>query len=496
MQEDSIVATCTPREALHFSASMRLPSTMTEEDITNLVSKLLKSLGLEDCADVMVGGALIKGISGGQRKRTSVGVELITKPSLLFLDEPTSGLDSYQAYSCVKLLQSVASESCTILCTIHQPSSEVAFLFDLMILMRNGRVVYHGPVHNVARHFTSCGYDCPDDYNPADFALFILQTQSSKDLEENGVFMKEPSVTESTKVLHHQTSLSANETDDIFPAVQASFTRQISSIVYREWLNFLRDTGSLIARFGISSFLFLLFGIVFFNAGGKDDSDNVNFNTHFGLIAFLALVGMFQTAQNVLLTFPAERPMFLREYATGTYTAKAYFLGKFLMELVLCLAQVMITLVIVYFMCTLHGDFGYFLLIFWIEALCSNSLAFLLGSLMKDAKDATEVSNILYIPQFLFSGFFIRISLVPVFLRWAQYLCIYKYAVNMLLITEFDLKLKSCQGGAEENCKHVKSTNDVVVDLWWLYMILCISIGLICRALGIVVLIKKAKHVR
>ena len=98
---------------------------------------MLEDLNLTACADVSIGGELIKGISGGQRKRTSIGVEMITSPSLLFLDEPTSGLDSDAALSCVKLLCSVATDKgATVLCTIHQPSSEVFELFDSLILLK------------------------------------------------------------------------------------------------------------------------------------------------------------------------------------------------------------------------------------------------------------------------------------------------------------------------------------------------------------------------
>ncbi|RYH29730.1 ATP-binding cassette domain-containing protein [archaeon] len=82
MQDDALMATATPREALRFSASLRLPATTSAAEIDELVEKVLVDLGLTDCADVLIGGAMIKGISGGQRKRTSVGVEIITDPSV------------------------------------------------------------------------------------------------------------------------------------------------------------------------------------------------------------------------------------------------------------------------------------------------------------------------------------------------------------------------------------------------------------------------------
>ena len=85
-QDDSLSFTATPREAIRFSAKLRLPRITTDDEIEELADKMLKELGLKDCADTMIGGNLIKGISGGERKRTSVGVELVTKPSLVFLD--------------------------------------------------------------------------------------------------------------------------------------------------------------------------------------------------------------------------------------------------------------------------------------------------------------------------------------------------------------------------------------------------------------------------
>jgi ABC-type multidrug transport system ATPase subunit len=122
---------------------------------------MLEKLNLTGCADVMIGGEMIKGISGGQRKRTSVGVELVTNPKLVFLDEPTSGLDSDSALSCIQLLKSIAKSGTTVLCTIHQPSSEVFSLFDNVILMKDGRIMYQGEVDGVVEGFSNCGFPPP-----------------------------------------------------------------------------------------------------------------------------------------------------------------------------------------------------------------------------------------------------------------------------------------------------------------------------------------------
>ena len=146
MQEDSLTATATPREAFDFSARLRLPPTVTAEERKTMVDEMIRILHLERCADTMIGNELIKGISGGEKKRVSIGVELITQPSILFLDEPTSGLDSYAAYNIINILKDLARLGCTVISTIHQPSSEVFHLFDRVLLLTSGRLLYDGPV--------------------------------------------------------------------------------------------------------------------------------------------------------------------------------------------------------------------------------------------------------------------------------------------------------------------------------------------------------------
>ena len=170
-QDDSLQVTSTPREAIRFSAKLRLPRNTKESQLDKLTSRMLTELGLVSCADTIVGGELIKGISGGERKRTSVGVELVTKPALVFLDEPTSGLDSFSAVQLCQVLKKVANAGASVLFTIHQPSSEIFASFDHLILMNKGRVMYQGSVRGVPRYFKERGHPNPPNYNPADWIM-------------------------------------------------------------------------------------------------------------------------------------------------------------------------------------------------------------------------------------------------------------------------------------------------------------------------------------
>jgi ABC-type multidrug transport system ATPase subunit len=268
MQDDTLMATSTPREALKFSASLRLPSNTASESIDKIVNELLESLGIAVCADVMIGSELIKGVSGGQRKRTSVGVELITNPSLIFLDEPTSGLDSFSSFNCIKLLKSVAKDNnSVVLCTIHQPSSEVFFLFDQVIFMKEGRILYQGMTSNVVKHFTSCGYTCPSNYNPSDYIMFINQSESSKELESRGLFVIDATVVKSVEDdLNINNITNQEESEYVIPAT-ASFFKQLHHLAKREALNTIRDKGAIMGRFGVTIILSLLFGMIFLGTG-------------------------------------------------------------------------------------------------------------------------------------------------------------------------------------------------------------------------------------
>ena len=133
---------------------------MSKELKQGMVDELIDSLGLTSCANTLIGSELVRGISGGEKKRVAIGVELVTNPSTLFLDEPTSGLDSYSAYNTINILKALAANGCSVLCTVHQPSSEIFGLFDNVILLKSGVCVYNGPLQALPTQFELGGCKC------------------------------------------------------------------------------------------------------------------------------------------------------------------------------------------------------------------------------------------------------------------------------------------------------------------------------------------------
>ena len=276
-QDDSLQVTSTPREAIRFSAKLRLPRATTDEQLDTLTQRMLDELGLHDCADTYVGGALLKGISGGERKRTSVGVELVTKPALVFLDEPTSGLDSFSAVQLCQVLKKVANAGSSVLFTIHQPSSEIFNSFDHLILLNRGRVMYQGSVSDVPDYFAARGHPNPPNYNPADWIMNVAQAVDLKQLDDDGFFPADERPYEDA--FNGDTeegrdalgiTITGRHADDEYDTSPVGQLTQISMLFNRELVNLKRDTASVGGRFGFTAFLAILVGVIFLDVGAQD----------------------------------------------------------------------------------------------------------------------------------------------------------------------------------------------------------------------------------
>jgi ATP-binding cassette, subfamily G (WHITE), eye pigment precursor transporter len=183
MQDDILFSHFTVVEALTFSARLKLQTTHEEQDAD--VLRIISELGLFHVKESQIGDIRRKILSGGERKRTSIGVELVSDPSLIMLDEPTSGLDSFKARSICKLLHDLArKKGRTIVSTIHQPSSEAFFYFDRLILMADGFTVFQGDAGESMEYFRTLKFNVPKRCNPADFFMKALNIKYPKQQDD------------------------------------------------------------------------------------------------------------------------------------------------------------------------------------------------------------------------------------------------------------------------------------------------------------------------
>ena len=173
-QEDVFYTQMSVRETLLFAARLRLPRSVPLSEKKRRVDEIIAKLSLVKAADTLVGDVRRRGISGGERKRLAIGCELLSDPQLLFLDEPTSGLDSFQAQQVVGALKRLAEDGTTVVTSIHQPRGSIYNMFDDLLLLSEGRVVYSGRASAAASHFGRIGHPCPAGINAGEFVVDLV----------------------------------------------------------------------------------------------------------------------------------------------------------------------------------------------------------------------------------------------------------------------------------------------------------------------------------
>jgi ABC-type multidrug transport system ATPase subunit len=178
IQQDILLPTLTVRETLTYAAQLRLPSSVGEEERKQLIEEVILELSLKEAANTRIGNNAHKGCSGGEKRRTSIGVQLLSNPSLLWLDEPTTGLDSTSAFQVIKTLQNLALKGRTIIVTIHQPRSEIWDLFDNVILLSRGSPAYAGSAKECLPYFATLGHEMPAFTNPAEYLIDVVSVDN------------------------------------------------------------------------------------------------------------------------------------------------------------------------------------------------------------------------------------------------------------------------------------------------------------------------------
>ena len=183
-QEVNYFPHMTVKETLDFHVKLKMGDVKkTKKEMDALVEELMAQLGLKKSANTIVGNAKVRGISGGERKRLSIACEMISSPSVIFIDEPTSGLDSYQATQVIETLRRLADQGKTVVSVIHQPSQHIFQLFDDMLLISEGKLMYYGEVSKVRRYMTDLGYGCETETGTAEHVLDCVSRSVGSDSE-------------------------------------------------------------------------------------------------------------------------------------------------------------------------------------------------------------------------------------------------------------------------------------------------------------------------
>ncbi|XP_011686839.1 PREDICTED: ATP-binding cassette sub-family G member 4-like isoform X2 [Wasmannia auropunctata] len=397
------------------------------------INDIAQSLGLSDCLDT-----LVNKLSGGERRRLSIGVEMIAKPSVFFLDEPTSGLDSAASNQLVNLLHNMAQTNCTVVCAIHQPSSQMISLFDDIMVLDRGRCMYCGPKSEILNTYSIAGFTCPSFYNIAEFVLEVITEQRDGDLENLykiccNEYEKFKSLNEHNKnELDSSTDFTQKyETDNratsINNIIQKKSTWEQQKVLFlRALICIKRDNTLTKLRFATHIVVGLVFGLLFYNFGDKAERVTSNISCLF--IILMALY--FLNCTLTVLTIPTEAAVFLQEHLNDWYSLRSYYSVKVLTDIpmqILCTSSFVF---ITYYMTGQPMEYDRILGVWGICLLITifgQTLGIFLGTAF-----GTEM-GVFLIPAttillFLFAGFFLKIDEIPTYMQPINTINFFRYA--------------------------------------------------------------------
>lgn len=432
-QEDALFPSLTVRETLMYSAMLRLPGGRKVSAFR--VEELMKELGLDHIADSRVGGGSDRGISGGERRRVSIGVDLVHDPAVILIDEPTSGLDSASALSVISLLRLVAfNQGKTIVLTIHQPGFRILELFDGLILLSDGFVMHNGSLNLLEARLKLAGHHIPNHVNVLEFALdvmesLVIHTSESRD---NQFLLKE---NQDCKMrMHMQYSKVVKEKS---PMYSNSLIEEILILGQRFCCNIFRTKQLFVTRVIQALVAGFVLGSIFFNVGNQQS--HVALQTRSGFFAF-SLTFLLSSTTEGLPIFLEERRTFMRETSRGAYRISSYVLANTLVFLPFLLLVGLLYSTPVYWLVGLRKDvdgFLYFSLVVWLVLLTSNSLVACFCALVPNFILGTSVIAGLMGSFFLFSGYFISKEKIPIYWIFMHYLSLFKYPFECLVINEY-----------------------------------------------------------
>ncbi|RAW30436.1 ABC transporter G family member 37 [Phytophthora cactorum] len=430
-------------EALVFSANLRLPPNFTKEQRMNLVHETLDLLEL-----TAISGAMVGGLSVEQKKRVTIGVEVVANPSVLFLDEPTSGLDARSALIVMRGVQSIARTGRTVLCTIHQPSISIFELFDgLLLLQRGGYTAYFGDLGvdsvKMLEYFASIPgtMEIRPQYNPATYMLEVIGAGIGRDVKDYSVEYKNSELYKSNR----DRTLQLAEVSDEFvrhstlnyTPIATGFWNQLKELAKKQQLTYWRNPQYNFMRM----FLFPLFGVIFGTTFYQLEADSVKrINSHIGLIYnsmdFIGVINL----MTVLEVTCAERAVFYRERMSNYYGPLPYSLSLWFAEVPYLIVVIVLFVTIEYWLVGWSdngGDFLFFMFIFYLYTSACTYVGQWMSALMPNEKVANVAVGALSCLFNLFSGYLLPRPAMKAGYKWFTYLMPSSYSLSALVGVQF-----------------------------------------------------------
>ncbi|XP_057494528.1 ABC transporter G family member 1-like [Actinidia eriantha] len=481
-QEDTLITTLTVKEAMYYSAQLQLPNSMSKSEKKERAEMTIREMGLMDSSNTRIGGSWgVKGLSGGQKRRVSICIEILTRPKLLFLDEPTSGLDSAASYYVMsRIAQLDQREGRTIIASIHQPSSEVFQLFQSLCLLSAGRVVYFGPAWAANQFFASNGFPCPTLQNPSDHFLKTINKDFDEDIEQGSIGKK--TTEEVIDIL-----VSSFKSSDAYQEVRrqvseiskqeggapekkrihASFLTQCLVLTKRSSVNMTRDVGYYWLRLVIYIGLSIGVGTIYYNVGSSYNS----IQARGAMLMFMATFLTFM-AIGGFPSFVEDMKVFQRERLNGHYGSTAFVIGNTLSAMPYLLLISLIPGAFSYYLTGLQrglDHFVYFVAVLFTCMMLVESMMMIVASLVPNFLMGIIAGSGIQGLMILGGGFFrLPNDLPKPFWKFPlHYIAFHRYAYQGLYKNEFEgLSFPGSQTGGRGSIRGV----DILRDQWQVQM--------------------------
>ncbi|KAG0233467.1 hypothetical protein BGW42_007424 [Actinomortierella wolfii] len=459
-QEDDFIETLTVQETLTFAAHMKLPRSMSNADKAARVNAVMHELGLTHIKHTKVGGTVIRGISGGEKRRVTIAIELLSSPSVLLLDEPTSGLSATDALNVSNAIKELARRGRTVILTVHQPRSDIYELFDDLLLLSQGNIVYFGTASGASSYFEGLGHECPVGWNVADHLLDLItlhetdKTRPSASNANKEDFAKAyrdyvstnrdalwtrrlaDSSAGSSNEKQQRESLLNKYRQEYSTEYAARTHTQILLLTKRSLINLARHPTIFQASVVIHIIFALVVGSLFSGLKDRPEMGATSFNKSISLFFICSFLATMTFA--AMPQFIIERSLFLRERAAGMYRTTSYFLAKTLVETLSYTILTVVFVVIVYFLIGLNGSLIYYFVSVAVFVNVALSLIAAIGAGAENSEVGMNLLSLFNTMAMLFSGFIVVREQVPrgwIWMYWASY---YQWVFSGLLNNEFD----------------------------------------------------------
>lgn len=407
---------------------------------------IIEALGLGSCANLKIGTPIQRGISGGQKRRVTVGTGLVTYPRLLFLDEPTSGLDSASAREVMSSIRRIArAEGIIVIATIHAPSVDTLQLFDQMMVLAKGKVAFRGTMAQAAARCNDVGHPMPAFYNPADHLLDLVASDFGSDKSSviQALYAAQAQVDAADRAAADLATTHATDEIQIQKKPISHDLRVIGVLCERTVINYSRNLLAYGVRLGMYAGMGLLLATIWIRLGNSDGKINDRLSVHFFSVAFLAFMSVAG-----IPAFLEERSVFIRERRNGLYGALPFVLSNTLITLPFLFVCTLLFSVVIYWAIGLNpgaGHFFRFLAFLFLALFAAEAQATLISAAVPIFIAALALTAFMNGFWMCVQGYFIRARSLPRFWYYTAHFMSYQtFSFEILAKNDFVGEVFNC----------------------------------------------------